>query len=63
MGLTWVLALAATLWMALGTASVAAWTAVAFIGLVPPVVAMILANTPATTMAAVIRDVEAGRRP
>lgn len=61
MGLTWVLALAMALWMAMGTASLVAWAAVVFIGLMPAVMTMILANTPTKTMAEIIRDVDAGR--
>jgi len=61
MGLTWVLTLAMALWLAMGTASLAAWAAVAFIGVMPAVMMMVLANTPAKTMAEIIRDVDAGR--
>jgi multisubunit Na+/H+ antiporter MnhG subunit len=60
-GSTWVLALAVALWIAIETASVAMWAVAVFIALMPAVMMMVMANTPAKSMAEVIRDVEAGR--
>ena len=59
-GLSWGLMLATALWIALATASLAAWAVVAFIALLPPVMVMVMANTPARSVAEIIRDVEAG---
>lgn len=61
LGVTWVLALSAAVWVALASASLAAWAAVVCIALMPAVVAMVMANTPAKSMAEIIRDVESGR--
>jgi uncharacterized membrane protein len=58
---TWVMAIAASLWLALASASPAAWAVVVFITVMPAVLMMVMANTPAKSMAEIIRDVESGR--
>lgn len=58
---TWLLALTVVLSMAAGTISLAAWVGLALIGLMPPAMLTLLANTPERTTADVIRDVGAGR--
>ena len=57
----WLTVLAASLWVAASTTSMVAWFALAFIGLMPPLMWMVLSRTPARTVAEVIRDVESGR--
>ena len=59
--LTWIVALASALWMALALRSPVAWAAVMFISVVPAVVMMVMAHTPAKSVAEIIRDAEAGR--
>jgi hypothetical protein len=59
--ITWVLALSVAAWVALTTAAIAAWAVVVFIAVMPLVLEMVMANTPATSMAEIIRDVESGR--
>jgi hypothetical protein len=61
LGVTWLFALAAAVWMAIGTASVAAWLAVIFLAGLPVVTLMVDAQTPAKSVAEIIRDAEAGR--
>jgi hypothetical protein len=60
-GVTWVLALASALWMAIATRSLLAWAAVAFVSLVPVVMTMVTAQAPAKSVAEIIRDAETGR--
>lgn len=62
-GLTWMLALAAAIWVAVVTRSMAGWAAVVFIALLPAVMMMIMGNTPSKSMAQIIRDVDAGQSP
>ncbi len=57
---TWVLALCVAAWVALTTAALAAWAVVVFIAVMPLVLVMVMANTPAKSMAEIIRDVESG---
>jgi hypothetical protein len=60
-GVTWMLALAAALGIAMGTASFVGWAAVVIIAVMPAVTMMVMANAPTRSMAEIIRDVEAGR--
>jgi hypothetical protein len=57
--LTWGLAMVGLLGLALSTASSIAWVACAILAVMPALMSMVLAHTPAKTIAEIIRDVEA----
>lgn len=57
--LAWLVALTATVSVALKTMSVIVWGASALVALLPALTLMVLAHTPAKTVAEIIRDAEA----
>ena len=57
--LLWALVIIGLLRIALSTASSVAWVAAAFLAVMPALMLMVLAHTPAKTIAEIIRDVEA----
>jgi hypothetical protein len=57
--LTWGLVIVGLLRIALSTASSVAWAACAILAVMPALMLMVLAHTPAKTIAEIIRDVEA----
>ena len=57
--LSWAVVLVTLLWTALKTGSVVAWTVCAIVSVLPALMLMVLAHTPAKTVAEIIRDVEA----
>ena len=59
----WLVALTVSFGVATGTASVVAWLTLAFVGLMPPLVLMVLAHSPARTIAAIIHDLETSTSP
>jgi hypothetical protein len=55
------LALGVTLWNTVGAASPIMWGVTALVGLMPPFALMVMAQSPAKTVAQIIRDVEVER--
>lgn len=58
LGVGYFLALGVTLWNTVGAASPIMWGVTAMVGLMPPLVMMVMAQSPAKTVAQIIRDVE-----
>jgi hypothetical protein len=58
--LTWGLMLGLLAWIALSTTSFVAWTCCALLLVMPALLLMVAAHTPAKTVAEIIRDAEAG---
>ena len=56
LGAAWALTLVVLLWIALTTTSLAAWVAWALAVVMPALAMMVLAQTPAKTIAEIIRD-------
>jgi hypothetical protein len=57
--LTWLVLLVATLWIALRTGSPVVWAACVLVTAMAALMLMVLAHSPAKTIAEIIRDVEA----
>ena len=58
--LSWCAIVVALLWTAHWNRSVMAWTACAIVAVMPALVLMVLAHSPAKTVAEILRDVERG---